>query len=70
MDTAYTVVVPVMDTHVAITLEMTLMVNSFMCTVTAMKHQTNAFIAEVQIEVLDVPGHRLEDINSDEESIH
>ena len=62
-DTVYTVVVPAMDIHVAIIQETIQTVSRFMYTVTAMKHQINASIVEVQIEVLDVPGHRLEDIS-------
>ena len=42
----------------------------FMYMVTAMKHQINASIVEVQIEVLDVPGHRLEDISFDKRNLY
>ena len=68
-DTAYTVVVPAMDIHVAIIQEMIQTVSRFMYMVTAMKHQINASIVEVQIEVLDVPGHQLEDISFDERNL-
>ena len=63
MDTAYTVVVPAMGIHVATIQEMIQTVSRSMYTVTAMKHQINASIVEAQIEVLDVLGHRLEDIS-------
>ena len=69
-DTVYTVVVPAMGIHVATIQEMTQTVSRFMYMVTAMKHQINASIVEVQIEVLDVPGHRLEDISFDERNLY
>lgn len=70
MDTVYTVVVPAMDIHVATIQEMIQTVSRFMYMVTAMKHQINASIVEVQIEVLDVPGHRLEDISFDKRNLY
>lgn len=70
MDTVYTVVVLAMDIHVATIQEMIQTVSRFMYMVTAMKHQINASIVEVQIEVLDVPGHRLEDISFDERNLY
>ncbi len=69
-DTVYTVVVPAMDIHVATIQEMIQTVSRFMYMVTAMKHQINASIVEVQIEVLDVPGHRLEDISFDKRNLY
>lgn len=69
-DTVYTVVVPAMDIHVATIQEMIQTVSRFMYMVTAMKHQINASIVEVQIGVLDVPGHRLEDISFDERNLY
>ena len=70
MDTAYTAVVLAMGIHVATIQEMIQTVSRFMYMVTAMKHQINASIVEVQIEVLDVPGHRLEDINFDKRNLY
>ena len=70
MDTAYTAVVLAMGIHVATIQEMIQTVSRFMYMVTAMKHQINASIVEVQIEVLDVPGHRLEDISFDERNLY
>lgn len=70
MDTVYTVVVLAMDIHVATIQEMIQTVSRFMYMVTAMKHQINASIVEVQIEVLDVPGHRLEDISFDKRNLY
>ena len=70
MDTAYTVVVPAMDIHVATIQEMIQTVSRSMYTVTAMKHQINASIVEVQTEVLDVLGHRLEDISFDKRNLY
>ena len=70
MDTAYTVVVLAMGIRVATIQEMIQTVSRFMYMVTAMKHQINASIVEVQIEVLDVPGHRLEDINFDKRNLY
>ena len=69
-DIAYTVVVLVMGIRVATIQEMIQTVSRSMYTVTAMKHQINASIVEVQIEVLDVPGHRLEDINFDKRNLY
>ena len=69
-DTVYTVVVLAMGIRVATIREMTQTVSRFMYMVTAMKHQINASIVEVQIEVLDVPGHRLEDISFDKRNLY
>ena len=69
-DIVYTVVVLVMGIRVATIQEMIQTVSRFMYMVTAMKHQINASIVEVQIEVLDVPGHRLEDINFDKRNLY
>ena len=70
MDTAYTAVVLAMGIHVATIQEMIQMVSRFMYMVTAMKHQINASIVEVQIEVLGVPGHQLEDISFDKRNLY
>ena len=69
-DIVYTVVVLVMGIRVATIQEMIQTVSRFMYMVTAMKHQINASIVEVQIEVLDVPGHRLEDISFDKRNLY
>ena len=69
-DIVYTVVVPAMDIHVATIQEMIQTVSRSMYTVTAMKHQINASIVEAQIEVLDVLGHRLEDISFDKRNLY
>ena len=70
MDTAYTAVVLAMGIRVVTTQEMIQTVSRFMYMVTAMKHQINASIVEVQIEVLDVPGHRPGDTSFDKRNLY